>query len=167
MLGKIGVCASGARPDRVFAIVEAEDGAVFRSDDGGETWTRLSEERGLRQRAWYYHHIIADPQDPETVWVLNTETWKSHDGGQTFSGFAIPHGDNHDLWIDPRDPRRMIEGNDGGATVTFNGGETWSIASTTSRPPSSITSPPTPGPPTDCMPRSKTTPRSACRVARR
>ena len=126
VLGKIGVCASGARPERVFAIVEAEDGAVFRSDDGGETWTRLSEERGLRQRAWYYHHIIADPQDPETVWVLNTETWKSHDGGQTFSGFAIPHGDNHDLWIDPRDPRRMIEGNDGGATVTFNAGETWS-----------------------------------------
>jgi len=125
-LGKIGVCASGARPDRVFAIVEAEDGALVRSDDGGETWTRLSEERGLRQRAWYYHHVFADPQDPETVWILNTEAWKSNDGGQTFSGFAIPHGDNHDLWIDPRDPRRMIEGNDGGALVTFNAGETWS-----------------------------------------
>jgi photosystem II stability/assembly factor-like uncharacterized protein len=125
VLGKIGVCASGAQPDRVFAIVEAEDGAVFRSDDGGETWERLSDDRNLRARAWYYHHIIADPRDPETVWVLNTEAWKSHDGGKTFTEFAIPHGDNHDLWIDPRDTQRMIEGNDGGATVTFNGGATW------------------------------------------
>ncbi len=126
VLGKIGVAASPARPDRVWAIVEAEDGAVFRSDDGGERWTRLSEERNLRQRAWYYHHIIADPHDPETVWVLNVEAWKSVDGGKTFSTVPIPHGDNHDLWIDPRDPRRMIEGNDGGATVSFTGGDTWS-----------------------------------------
>jgi photosystem II stability/assembly factor-like uncharacterized protein len=124
-LGKIGVSASGAQPDRVFAIVEAEDGAVFRSDDGGDTWDRLSEDRNLRARAWYYHHIIADPRDPETVWVLNTDAWKSHDGGKTFNEFAIPHGDNHDLWIDPKDTQRMIEGNDGGATVTYNGGATW------------------------------------------
>ena len=101
VLGKIGVCASGAQPDRVFAIVEAEDGAVFRSDNGGQTWERMSEDRNLRQRAWYYHHVIADPRDPETVWVMNTDTWKSNDGGQTFSEFTIPHGDNHDLWIDP------------------------------------------------------------------
>jgi photosystem II stability/assembly factor-like uncharacterized protein len=125
-LGKIGVCASGAQRDRIFAIVEADDGAVFRSDDAGETWERLSENRELRQRAWYYHHIFTDPGDAETVWVLNTEAWKSTDGGQNFTTFSIPHGDNHDLWIDPRDPRRMIEGNDGGALVTFNGGETWS-----------------------------------------
>jgi photosystem II stability/assembly factor-like uncharacterized protein len=125
-LGKIGVCASGAQRDRVFAIVEAEEGALFRSDDGGETWDRLSEQRELRQRAWYYHHVIADPRDAETVWVLNIETWRSTDGGPTFNRVAIPHGDNHDLWIDPRDPRRMIEGNDGGATVTFDGGESWS-----------------------------------------
>ncbi len=125
-LGKIGVSASGAQLDRVYIIVEAEDGAVFRSDDGGETWERLSEDRNLRARAWYYHHIIADPRDPETVWVLNTETWKSHDGGKTFNEFATPHGDNHELWIDPKDIQRMIQGNDGGATVTYNGGATWS-----------------------------------------
>jgi photosystem II stability/assembly factor-like uncharacterized protein len=125
-LGKIGISASGAQRDRLFAIVEADDGAVFRSDDGGQTWDKTSDNRELRQRAWYYHHIFADPGDPETVWVLNVEAWKSHDGGQTFSTFAIPHGDNHDLWIDPRDPRRMIEGNDGGALVTFDAGETWS-----------------------------------------
>ena len=126
VLGKIGVWASGAQPDRVFAIVEAEDGAVFRSDDGGQTWDRLSEDRNLRQRAWYYQHIIADPRDPETVWVMNVDTWRSNDGGQTFTEFAIPHGDNHDLWIDPANPQRMIEGNDGGACVTYNAGATWS-----------------------------------------
>jgi photosystem II stability/assembly factor-like uncharacterized protein len=126
LLGKIGVCVSAAQRDRVYAIVEAEDGAVFRSDDGGETWDRLSEIRDLRQRAWYYHHIVADPRDPETVWVLNTETWRSSDGGQTFNEFPVPHGDNHDLWIDPRDTQRMIQGNDGGALVTYNGGATWS-----------------------------------------
>ncbi|MGH2499100.1 MAG: VPS10 domain-containing protein [Candidatus Limnocylindria bacterium] len=126
VLGKIGIAASPARPERVWAIVEAADGAVFRSDDGGESWERGSEDRNLRQRAWYYHHIFADPRDPETVWVLNVDGWRSSDGGKTFQQVAIPHGDNHDLWIDPDDPRRMIEGNDGGATVTFNGGETWS-----------------------------------------
>ncbi|MBV9577569.1 MAG: glycosyl hydrolase [Chloroflexi bacterium] len=126
VLGKIGVCVSAAQRDRVYAIVEAEDGAVFRSDDGGETWDRLSDKRELRQRAWYYHHVIADPRDADTVWVLNVETWRSIDGGQTFTQFAIPHGDNHDLWIDPADTRRMIEGNDGGALVTFNGGASWS-----------------------------------------
>src|SRR5438105_2930093 len=124
-LGKIGISVSGAQADRVYAIVEAEDGAGFRSDDGGQTWERLSEDRNLRSRAWYYHHIIADPRDPETVWVLNTETWKSHDGGKTFNEFATPHGDNHELWIDPTDTQRMIQGNDGGATVTYNGGATW------------------------------------------
>ncbi len=125
-LGKIGVSASGAQRDRVLAIVEAEDGAVFRSDDGGATWEKLSEQRELRGRAWYYHHIFTDPHDAETVWVLSTETWRSTDGGQTFTTVAVPHGDNHELWIDPRDGRRMIVGNDGGATITFNGGETWS-----------------------------------------
>jgi photosystem II stability/assembly factor-like uncharacterized protein len=126
LLGKIGVAASGAQAGRVYAVVEAQDGAVFRSDDWGETWQRLSEERNLRQRAWYYHHIHADPQDPDTVWVLNVQAWKSIDGGKTFAEVAIPHGDNHDLWIDPHNPQRMIEGNDGGACVSFNGGHTWS-----------------------------------------
>ncbi len=126
MLGKIGIAVSPAQRDRLWALIEAEDGALFRSDDGGETWQRLSEERNLRQRAWYYMHIYAHPQDPETLWVLNVQAWKSIDGGRTFFDIGIPHGDHHDLWIDPRDPQRMIEGNDGGACVTFNGGETWS-----------------------------------------
>ncbi len=126
VLGKIGISVSAARPERVYAVVEAEDGAVFRSDDGGGSWTKLCEDRNLRQRAWYYHHIFADPADPDTAYVLNVDAWRSVDGGKTFEQWAIPHGDNHDLWIDPRDPRRMIEGNDGGATVTFNAGETWS-----------------------------------------
>ncbi len=126
ILGKIGIAVSPAKSGRVYAVVEAEDGAVFRSDDGGEKWERLSEDRNLRQRAWYYHHVVADPQDPETVWVLNVECWRSIDGGKTFTQVTVPHGDNHDLWIDPKDPKRMIEGNDGGATVSFNGGESWS-----------------------------------------
>jgi len=126
VLGKIGVAASPAREDRVYAIVEAEDGAVFRSDDGGASWEKLSPDRNLRQRAWYYHHIVADPQDADTVWVLNVDAWRSSDAGKTFEIVTIPHGDNHDLWIDPKDHDRMIEGNDGGATVTFNGGRSWS-----------------------------------------
>jgi photosystem II stability/assembly factor-like uncharacterized protein len=125
-LGKIGIAASPAKSGRVFAIVEAEDGAVFRSDDGGESWERGSEDRNLRQRAWYYNHIYADPKDPETAWVLNVDAWRSSDGGKTFVQMSIPHGDHHDLWIDPDDPNRMIEGNDGGGVVTFNGGESWS-----------------------------------------
>src|SRR5438552_1902727 len=126
ILGKIGIAASPAKSGRVFAIVEAEDGAVFRSDDGGDNWERGSEDRNLRQRAWYYNHIYADPKDPETAWVLNVDAWRSNDGGKTFVQMSIPHGDHHDLWIDPDDPNRMIEGNDGGGVVTFNGGESWS-----------------------------------------
>lgn len=126
IIGKVGISASAARPGRVYAVVEAEDGAVFRSDDYGESWTKGSEDRNLRQRAWYYQHIYADPKDPETVWVLNVDAWRSSDGGKTFEQVSVPHGDNHDMWIDPNDPRRMIEGNDGGAVVTFNGAETWS-----------------------------------------
>jgi photosystem II stability/assembly factor-like uncharacterized protein len=126
VLGKIGISASAAKSGRVYAIVEADEGGVYRSDDFGESWTRGSEDRNLRQRAWYYDHIYADPKDPETVWVLNVDAWRSSDGGRTFEQMSIPHGDHHDLWIDPNDPQRMIEGNDGGAVVTLNGGETWS-----------------------------------------
>ena len=124
--GKIGIVASPARSDRVWAIVEAENGALFRSDDGGATWERLSEDRRLRLRPWYYCHIYADPQDAETLYVLNVQAWKSVDAGRTFTEMTTPHGDNHDLWIDPHNPQRMIEGNDGGACVSFNGGATWS-----------------------------------------
>jgi photosystem II stability/assembly factor-like uncharacterized protein len=124
--GRIGVAVSPARPDRVWALVEAEDGALCRSDDGGATWQRLSDERNLRLRFWYYGHVFADPQDPDTVYVLNIQAWKSIDGGRTFTQLTTPHGDNHDLWIDPHNPQRMIEGNDGGACVSFNGGASWS-----------------------------------------
>src|SRR5258708_9681224 len=126
LLGKIGIAVSPAKEGRVWAIVETEDGAVFRSDDGGETWQRLSEEKPLRSRAWYYQHIIAERQDAETLWVLNVQAWKSSDGRRTFFDVAIPHGDDHDLWIDPHNPLRMIEGNDGGASISYNGGESWS-----------------------------------------
>ncbi|MBX5446764.1 glycosyl hydrolase [Sphaerobacter sp.] len=125
-IGKIGVSASGAKPGRVWALVEAEDGALFRSDDYGQTWQRLSESPSLRQRPWYYMHVFADPVDPETVYVLNLDMLRSTDGGQTFHGIPTPHGDNHDLWIDPKNPQRMINGNDGGACVSYNGGVSWS-----------------------------------------
>ncbi len=124
-IGKVGIVPSPAQRGRVWAQIEAEEGGTFRSDDGGKTWERLSEERNLRQRAWYYSHIIADPRDAETVWVLNVECWKSTDGGKTFERVGVPHGDNHDFWIDPQNPQRMIEGNDGGAIISFNGGLHW------------------------------------------
>ena len=126
LLGKIGVAASPAKPGRVWAIIEAEDGAVFRSDDYGNTWIRLSEQSLLRTRPWYYMHITADPKDPDTVWVQNYSLWKSTDGGATFQRVTTPYGDEHALWIDPNNPLRMIDGNDGGASVTFNGGVSWS-----------------------------------------
>jgi photosystem II stability/assembly factor-like uncharacterized protein len=124
-VGKIGVTISPANPERVWAIVEAEDGGVFRSDNGGRTWTKVNESRNLRQRAWYYTKIYADPQNADSVYVLNTGFYRSNDGGRTFSNIGVPHGDNHDLWLAPNDAQRMIEANDGGANVSFNGGRTW------------------------------------------
>ncbi|MBO0882565.1 MAG: hypothetical protein J2P17_19980, partial [Mycobacterium sp.] len=125
ILGKIGVAVSPARPERVWALIEAEDGALFRSDDGGDTWERVCEQSSLRTRPWYYIHVFADPQDADTCWVLNYRVWKSTDAGRTFAEFPNPHGDNHDLWIDPRNSRRMIEGNDGGACITYDAGVSW------------------------------------------
>ena len=124
-IGKIGVTVSPVNPSRVWAIVEAEEGGVFRSDDAGETWRRVNSDRSLRQRAWYYTHIDADPEDVETVYVMNTGFYRSVDGGATYSRVRTPHGDNHALWIAPNDADRMINGNDGGANVTYNGGVTW------------------------------------------
>jgi photosystem II stability/assembly factor-like uncharacterized protein len=125
-IGKIGVTVSPADPNRIWAIVEANEGGVFRSDDGGWTWTRTNDERKLRQRAFYYSRIYADPLDRETVYCLNTGFYKSTDGGKTFDvTISVPHGDNHDLWIDPNDPMRMINSNDGGANVSINGGKSW------------------------------------------
>src|SRR5262245_13468322 len=125
-LGRIGVAVSPANPERVWAIIEAEDGGVFRSDNGGGNWVKVNESRNLRQRAWYYTHIFADPKSADTVYVLNTGFYKSVDGGRTYTAIQPPHGDNHDLWIAPDDPNRMINSNDGGANVTFDGGRTWS-----------------------------------------
>jgi len=124
--GRVAVSVSASRPERLYAVIEAEEGGVFRSDDAGATWQRTNDERNLRQRAWYYTHVYADPVEPDTVYVLNVQFVRSKDGGKTFQPIRIPHGDNHDLWIAPEDPRRMVEGNDGGATVTFDGGESWS-----------------------------------------
>jgi photosystem II stability/assembly factor-like uncharacterized protein len=126
--GTVGICGitvSPTDPDNLYAILEAEDGGVFRSRDAGRTWRRTSEDRELRQRAWYYSRIHADPADAEVVYVLNVRFWRSKDGGRNFDGIGTPHGDNHDLWIDPADPLRMIESNDGGANVSVDGGATW------------------------------------------
>ena len=123
--GKICVAASGARADLIWAMVEADEGGLFRSDDAGKTWRRVNEDRRVRQRAWYYSHIYADPKNAETVYLLNTGFYKSIDGGRTLTSISVPHGDNHDLWIDPSNPQRMIEANDGSANVSYNGGKTW------------------------------------------
>ena len=124
--GISGITVSPSNPENLYAIVENEEGGVFRSRDGGETWKRTNEQRDLRQRAWYYTRLYADPADEESVYVLNVQFHRSKDGGRTFTTIDVPHGDNHDLWIDPADPARMIQSNDGGANVSFDGGETWS-----------------------------------------
>jgi photosystem II stability/assembly factor-like uncharacterized protein len=124
-LGIIGVTVSPADSDNVYAIVEAEGGGVFRSRDGGKTWQKTSSDHELTQRAWYYNRIFADPADADSVYVVNVFFMHSKDGGKTFTPIRTPHGDNHDLWIDPADPRRMIESNDGGANVSEDGGRTW------------------------------------------
>ncbi|MEM7309695.1 MAG: glycosyl hydrolase [Planctomycetota bacterium] len=124
--GISGIAVSRSNPQNLYAIVENEDGGVFRSRDGGETWSRTNEERDLRQRAWYYSRIYADPVDEEGVYVLNVRFHHSVDGGRSFATISVPHGDNHDLWIDPADAERMIQSNDGGANVSFDRGGSWS-----------------------------------------
>ncbi len=124
--GRIGV-AVAANSDRIYALIEARnpDGGLYRSDDGGETWDFVNPSHSLWERPWYYMHIVADPQNENIVYVMDVETFKSTDGGHLFNKVKVPHGDNHGLWIDPKDTRRMIASNDGGVTVTLDGGKSW------------------------------------------
>ncbi len=138
--GRIGVTGTAARPGRVWAIFDVggaagvaalaemggRTGGIYRSDDYGETWEHVNDDPEMTVRPHYYNHVFGDPGNPEVLYNLNQPFWKSIDGGHTFNTVELPHYDNHDLWIDPNDSNRMINGNDGGACVTFNGGETWS-----------------------------------------
>ena len=128
-LGRIAVAVSPAFPKRVWALVEHDEGGLFRSDNGGAKFSRINTNRELRQRAWYYTHLEADPIDANTVYTLNVAMWKSDDGGANFRPVRTPHGDNHALWINPEDPSNLIEGNDGGANISFDGGRSWSVQS--------------------------------------
>ncbi len=122
--GKIGV-AVAANSNRIYALIEAKEGGLYRSDDGGDSWQLINPDNRFTQRAWYYMHIVADPKDANTLYILNVDFHRSTDGGHTFNKIKVPHGDNHGLWIDPSNTRRMIQTDDGGATVTFDGGAHW------------------------------------------
>ena len=124
-LGRIGVSVSGADSNRVYAIIEAKRGGLYRSDDAGNSWTLVNDDERYRQRAWYYMHIFADPQSLNTVYVLNTGAFRSTDGGKTFDLLPAPHGDHHGLWIDPTNPQRLMNSNDGGVNISVDGGKTW------------------------------------------
>jgi len=128
LIGKIGLDVSASKPNRIYAIVEAEldKGGLYRSDDYGKTWSLKNGDRTLWSRAWYYMHLKADPTNENTVWVLNAPIMKSIDGGETFEKKSTPHGDHHDQWFNPANSNNMINANDGGATITFDGGESWS-----------------------------------------
>lgn len=128
LIGKIGVAVSPANPRRIYATIEALDtlGGIFRSDDGGDSWTRTNGQQQFQVRPWYYSAITADPTNENTVWVMNLQVWKSIDGGKTFTRNAVPHGDTHIMWVDPNNSDRLINGNDGGATVSLDGGKSWS-----------------------------------------
>ena len=126
--GKSGISVSRANPDRVFAVIEAagKKGGVYRSDNAGKTWKQVNSNRVNIARSWYYMEIFADPQNENTVYVLNAPVMKSIDGGKSFSNIPVPHGDNHHLWINPTDNKNLINSNDGGANISFNGGKSWS-----------------------------------------
>ncbi len=128
LTGRIGITVSPANPDRVWAIANAHDpdGGVYRSDDSGKSWTRVNQERKLQQRHWYYSHIVADPVDENTVYAMNTGLYRSIDAGKSWESLRVPHGDVHDLWVNPENPDFMVVANDGGAQVSLNAGESWS-----------------------------------------
>ena len=126
IMGRIGVSVSGADSNRVYALIEAKDASgLYRSDDGGDSWTKVNDDQRITQRAWYFSHIFADPKSVDTVYMLNTGLFRSSDGGRTLTLLPAPHGDHHGLWIDPTNPQRMINGNDGGADVSVDGGKSW------------------------------------------
>ena len=123
--GKVGVTVSGADSGRLYALIEAQEGGLFLSDDAGKSWKLVNDNRSIRQRAFYYTRVYADPKAKDTVYILNVSFFRSTDAGKTLRPITVPHGDNHDLWIAPDDPQRLAESNDGGANVSFNGGQSW------------------------------------------
>jgi photosystem II stability/assembly factor-like uncharacterized protein len=124
-LGRIGVGVSGADSNVVYALIEAKKGGLYRSDDGGDHWTYVTDDHRFRQRAWYFTHVWADPKNANTVYIANTGLYRSVDGGKTYERLNAPHGDHHGLWVDPQNTQRMINGNDGGATISVDGGKNW------------------------------------------
>ncbi len=125
-LGIIGICISQSNPNKYYAIIESKTGGVFMSEDAGKTWSKINADNNLRQRAWYFSKIFCDPKNENIVYVLNVQFWKSIDGGKTFASVNTPHGDHHNLWIDPNDGNRMIMADDGGAQISFDGAQSWS-----------------------------------------
>lgn len=125
VVGKIGLAVAPSNHARVYAIVEAHDGGIFRSDDAGSTWTKVNDENEWRQRAWYFSHLCVDPKNADRVYCMNVGFGRSSDGGKTWTNVRSTHSDNHDMWINPDDPQKMIEANDGGASVSLDGGGRW------------------------------------------
>jgi len=124
--GISGVSVSPVNPKKIFALIENKDGGLFRSDDGGESWKKVNDDRNLRQRAWYYTRVYADTKNENRVYVMNVAFWRSEDGGKSFDRYRTPHGDHHDLWIDPEDNSRLIVADDGGAQVSNDAALSWS-----------------------------------------
>ena len=125
LIGKIGIAVSKADSKRVYALVEADKDGLYRSDDAGESWSLISQDRRVLQRAFYFHRIYADTKEKDTIYAMDVNFLKSIDGGKTWKTMRQPHGDNHDLWIDPNNNQRMINSNDGGGSVTVTGGASW------------------------------------------